>query len=209
MSFSLRFHRRLLPWLAVTALGAAGLAQTGFAASPDEKPAARQSTYRLKPMDLLKVQVFQEAELDRELRVSQEGTIGVPLLGSVNLRNRTVREAELLLADLYRQDYLVNPQINITVIEYSSRSVDVLGSVNSPGSVTIPAERELTLLNAIARSGGFSRLANRNRITLTRTFPDGQTITYTIDADKLVEGDAANRGVLRDGDVIYVPERLL
>ena len=160
-------------------------------------------------MDLIKVQVFQEPELDRELRVSQDYTIMVPLIGSVNLKDHTVRDAELLITDLYQRDYLVNPQINLTVIEYAQRTINVLGAVNVPGSVQIPPEKTLTLLDAIARSGGFSRLANRNRVSLTRTQPDGRTMNYTIDADQLVSGDVNNRTPVQDGDVIFVPERIL
>ncbi len=182
---------------------------TVLAARDDAKPASHYATYKLRPMDLIKLQVFQEPDLDRELRVSQDFTIVVPLVGSVNLKDHTVREAEVLLTDLYDRDYLVNPQINLTVIEYAQRTINVLGAVNVPGSVQIPPEKNLTLLDAIARSGGFSRLANRNRVSLTRTQPDGRTINYSIDADQLVSGDTNNRAPVQDGDVIFVPERIL
>lgn len=160
-------------------------------------------------MDLIKIQVFQEPELDRELRVSQDYTIVLPLIGVVNLKEYTVRETELLVTELYQRDYLVNPQINITVIDYSPRTINVLGSVNAPGSVLIPPEKSITLLDAIARSGGFSRLANRNKVSLTRTLPDGKTANFTINADQLVLGDTDNRSSIQDGDVIFVPERML
>jgi len=179
------------------------------AAKNDFKPESRLATYKLRPMDLIKIQVYQEAELDRELRVSQDQTIVVPLVGVVNVKDRTIRETELLITKLYERDYLVNPQINITVIEYSPRTINVLGAVNSPGSVLIPPEKNITLLDAIARSGGFSRLANRNKVSLTRTQPDGQTVNFTINADQLVSGDTSNRAPVQDGDVIFVPERLL
>jgi len=179
------------------------------AAKTDAKTASRAYSYKLRPMDLVKIQVFQEPELDRELRVSQDHTIVVPLIGVVNVRNRTVRETELLITELLQRDYLVNPQLNITVMEYSPRTVNVLGAVNSPGSVLIPPEKEISLLDVIARSGGFSRLANRNRVSLTRTQPDGQTVNSTINADQLVSGDTDNRIAVQDGDVIYVPERML
>jgi polysaccharide export outer membrane protein len=189
--------------------GAFFLLPPASAAKNEAKPGGRQATYRLRPMDLVKMQVFQEPELDRELRVSQDNTIVVPLIGSVDVKDRTVREAELLITGLYQRDYLVNPQINITVMEYAQRTINVLGAVNSPGSVPMPPEKNITLLDAIARSGGFSRLANRNKVSLTRTLPDGQTVNYTIDADQLVSGDAGNRSPIQDGDVIFVPERLL
>jgi polysaccharide export outer membrane protein len=179
------------------------------AAPNDSKPGGRLATYKLRPMDLVKVQVFQEPDLDRELRVSQDYTVVVPLIGVVDVKDRTVRETELLITGLYQRDYLVNPQINITVVEYSQRTVNVLGAVNSPGSVSIPPEKTITLLDAIARSGGFSRLANRNKVSLTRTLADGQTVNYTIDADQLVSGDKSNRAPVQDGDVVFVPERML
>ena len=201
-----------LPALAATVallLGGSLLLSPAMAAKSDGKTEGRLATYKLRPMDLIKVQVFQEAELDRELRVSQDHTIVVPLIGVVNVKDRTVRETELLITDLYGRDYLVNPQINITVTEYSQRTVNVLGAVNTPGSVLIPPEKTITLLDAIARSGGFSRLANRNKVSLTRTQADGQTVNFTINADQLVSGDANNRSPVQDGDVIFVPERIL
>lgn len=190
-------------------LGSTLLLPEATAAKSEARPASRLATYKLRPMDLVKVQVYQEPELDRELRVSQDYTIVVPLIGVVNIKDRTVRDTELLITDLYQRDYLVNPQINITVTEYSQRTINVLGSVNSPGSVLIPPEKNLTLLDAIARSGGFSLLANRNKVSLTRTLSDGQTVNYTVDADQLVSGDSSNRAPVQDGDVIFVPERML
>jgi polysaccharide biosynthesis/export protein len=184
----------------------------GGAFAADAEPSSstsHQAFYVLRPMDLVKVQVFQEPDLDRELRVSQDHTIVMPLVGVIDLRKKTVREAELMIAGLYDKDYLVNPQINITVVEYSPRTINVLGAVNNPGSVIIPPEHTFSLLDAIAKSGGFSRLANRNKLSLTRTLPDGDTRNFSIDADQLVTGDAANKWAVQDGDIIFVPERLL
>ena len=201
--------RGILRLLATASL-AIGLAlPVVHAAKTDSKSGGRAYSYKLRPMDLVKIQVFQEPELDRELRVSQDHTIVVPLIGIVNVRNRTVRETELLITELLQRDYLVNPQLNITVTEYSPRTINVLGAVNSPGSVLIPPEKEISLLDAIARSGGFSRLANRSHVSLTRPQSDGQSLNSTINADELVSGDSDNRIAVQDGDVIYVPERVL
>ena len=193
----------------VLILGSSLLWTPALAAKNDPKPEGRLATYKLRPMDLIKVQVFQETELDRELRVSQDYTIMLPLIGVVNVKDRAIHDTELLITELYQRDYLVNPQINITVVEYSQRTVNVLGAVNAPGSVVIPPEKNISLLDAIARSGGFSRLANRGKVSLTRTKPDGQTVNYIIDADQLVSGDTNNRALIQDGDVIFVPERML
>ncbi len=173
------------------------------------QPVARTSSYRLQPMDLIRVQFFQEPELDRELRVSQDSRIVLALVGPVEVRDRTVREVELLIADLFRKDYLVNPQVNVTIMEYAQRTVTVLGAVSSPGTVVIPPERTLTLLDVIARSGGFSRLANLKTVSLTRNLPDGRTVNYTINAELMMSGDKGNQWTVKDGDIISVAERLL
>jgi polysaccharide export outer membrane protein len=169
----------------------------------------KKYSYKLQPLDLLKVQVFQEPDLDRDVRVSKNHTIVLPLIGTVNLTNLTVHDAEQLITDLYGRDYLVNPQINITVTDYAQRTLNVLGAVGAPGTVLIPPERELTLVDAIARSGGFSRLANRTHVSLTRTLPSGEIQHFTVNVDKLISGNAASQWMVQDGDVIFVPESVL
>jgi polysaccharide export outer membrane protein len=133
----------------------------------------------------------------------------MPLIGPIDVRNRTVRDTEKLITELYARDYLVNPQINLLVLEYGQRTVNVFGAVNTPGSVVIPPEKEFRLLDAVGRAGGFSRLSNRSRVTLTRTHGNGQTESFIINADQLMSGDSANKWALQEGDVIVVPERML
>ncbi len=194
---------------ALLLLSAIGLAPGGSAAEIAAKPVARLASHKLQPMDLVKIQVHREPDLDREVRVSQDSTIVVPLLGLVDVTGRTVAQVQVLITELYRQEYLVNPQINLAVIEYASRTINVLGAVNSPGLFPLPPEKNLTFLDAIARSGGFSRVANRNKVVLIRTLPDGKTVNYTIDADQLTAGELNSRWPVQDGDTILVPERLL
>jgi polysaccharide export outer membrane protein len=179
------------------------------AAPDDANHDDKKFSYKLQPLDLLKVQVFQEPDLDRDVRVSKNHTIVLPLIGTVDLTNLTVHDAEQLITGLYGRDYLVNPQINITVTEYTQRTLNVLGAVGSPGSVVIPPERELTLVDAIAHSGGFSRLANRSHVSLTRTLPSGEIQHFTINVDQLIAGNAARQWLVQDGDVIFVPESVL
>jgi len=172
-------------------------------------PASPALDYMLQPSDLLSVQVFQEEDLKREVRVSQEYSITLPLIGKVDVKGKTVHQAESLIRELYDRDYLVNPQVNVVVIEYAKRSVNVIGSVNQPGAVLFPQEQGLTLLDAISRAGGFSRLADRKHVKLTRTNADGKAETYIINADDLIQGTSSNAWLLLVNDVVYVPERIL
>lgn len=181
-------------------LGAAETPSPGAGTRPD---------YVLQPLDLIKIEIFQEPDLTRELRLTQEAAIALPLIGTINLKNKTVREAEALLRVLYDRDYLVNPQINLSVLQYAKRSVDVLGAVASAGTIDIPAEQQLNLLNAVARAGGFTRLADRRKVRLTRMGEEGKSTTFEINADDILRSNTEDQWLLQPGDVIYVPERLL
>lgn len=180
-----------------------------LAAEPARSAGGRDENYRLRPMDLVRLQVFQEPDLEREFRVAQDQTITVPLVGNVKLEGRTLRDTERLLTDLYRRNFLKNPQISLTVVDYAPRTVNVLGAVNSPCAVALPPEKEFGLLDAIARAGGFSRLANRTKVILTVARAGGGRENIVINVDALVVGENQERWILADGDVVYVPERML
>ena len=164
--------------------------------------------YLLNPSDLLRVEVFQEQELFREVRVAQDGTIVLPLIGKIYVGGKSVFDAERLITELYNRDYLVNPQINVTITEYALRRVNVIGQVNKPGVVIFPPEEEMVLLEAISLAGGFNRLADKGKVTLTRTLANGKTETFSVDTRKLISGDQSTVWNLQKDDVIFVPERV-
>lgn len=168
-----------------------------------------KADYVLQPSDLIRVQIFQEDDLNREVRISQEFTVTLPLVNSVDLSGKTARQAESYIRDLYAKDFLVQPQVNLTVVEYAPRRVYVAGSVGAPGVVLFQQEQGLTLIEAISKAGSFNRLADKKRVTLKRTMPDGTSETKTINVEELMKGDSSETWPLQPGDVINVPERVL
>lgn len=197
------------------------LVVAGRAAQPDpaSKPVAGKSetakseankeNYLLQPLDLLKVQVFQEEEINKlgEVRVSQEYTINLPLIGTLDLKGKTSQQATEMIRKRYDRDYIIDPQVSVQVIEYAKRTVNVVGQVNQPGQVDFPQEQGLSLVDAISRAKGPTRLANMKKVTLKRTYPDGKTDVQTINAEDLMKTDAKETFPLQPGDVITVPER--
>ena len=178
----------------------------------DNKSAAKveaPANYVLQPSDVIKVQVFQEDDLTREVRLSQESTVSLPMIGTINLKGKTLAEAQEMIRSLYDRDFLVNPQVTVFIFEYSKRNVNVLGSVNTPGVVVFPQETGLNLVEAIARAGGFSRLADKKRVKLTRVVANGNTENFTINVDEIMQGSATESWPLIKDDVIWVPERIL
>jgi Periplasmic protein involved in polysaccharide export len=195
----LSFALGLSPVL-VSAQGSASDATTSV-------PATTTADYMLRPADILQVKVFQEEDLTREVSVSREYAISLPLIGTIDLRNRSVRQAEELIRQLYDRDYLVNPQVTVIVLKYAERAVNVIGMVNAPQAVSFPPERGLTLLEAIARAGGFNRLADRTKVSITRMDDKGVSTTFTVNAEKLLDSKSANHWPLQVDDVVFVPEK--
>jgi len=173
------------------------------------KAEANKANYLLQPLDLLKVQVFQEEEINKlgEVRVSQEYTISLPLIGTLDLKGKTAQQATEMIRKRYDRDYIINPQVTVLVVEYAKRTVNVVGQVNQPGQVDFPQEQGLTLVDAISRAKGPTRLANMKKVVLKRTNPDGTTEVQTINAEDLMKTDAKETFPLQPGDVISVPER--
>ena len=167
------------------------------------------NNYILRPSDLIQLQIFQEPDLDKQVRIEADGTIVLPLINRVMVGGLTISEAQSRIRELYDRDYLVNPQISLLVIEYHVRKVDVLGQVNQPGPVEIPHDKVLTLVEAISLAKGFNRLAKRSAVQVTRVSKDGKKEVITLNADKMMGNTESADYILRDGDSVFVPERLL
>lgn len=182
----------------------AGLSVRGEDAPHAAAPETR--TYRLSPNDIVKIKVFQEDDLTTEMRLAKDGSGTFPLLGAINLGGKTVDEAAASIRELLGKDYLVNPQVTLTVVEYSKRRFTVLGQVQKPGSYDIPSEESVTILQAIAMAGGFTRLAVKSKVTITRT--DGGKKTFAVDVKSAANDPDTKPFEILPDDTIIVTERL-
>ena len=163
--------------------------------------------YKLRPLDLVDIRVFQEDDLCMTNKVSQAGTLTFPLIGSVKVSGLRVQEAEQLITDKLKDGYIRNPQVTILVKEYAARRVSVLGEVKKPGTVEIPPEEALTLLQAVAYAGGFQNVAKTDEVIVRRII-DGKETKTKVNATRLMRADAAETDYpLEPGDIVYVPTR--
>ena len=163
-------------------------------------------SYRLSANDLIRVKVFQEDDLTTEFRLGRDGNTTFPLLGVVNLAGKTVEEAAAMIRDSLGRDYLVNPQVTLTVVEYAKRRFTVLGQVQKPGSYELPGEESVTLLQAIAMAGGFSRLAVQSKVSITRTL--GGKKSLTVDVRSAANDPGTKPFEILPDDTIMVAERV-
>ena len=161
--------------------------------------------YILKPSDVLEVNVYQEPDLQKQVRVEADGTVALALIGKVSVAGMTVAESQSLITDLYNRDYLVDPQISVLVVSFAPKFVHVLGMVGMPGKIMIEPDQDLSLIDAIAQCRGVTRLGNPKKVRIKRT--DG-TKPFDVNYDEIRRGDATDI-FLKEGDTITVPERVI
>ena len=205
---------RLLQLLAVILLSGWGFfhasaQQLDPAAAPAPRPMAvtAPGNYVLSPNDFLQIRVFQEDDLNSELRIAKDGTITFPLIGTIKVGGRTVNEAGQLIQELLQKDYLVRPQVTVNILEYSKRRFAVLGQVTKAGYYLIPNEETVNLLQAIAMAGGYTRIADPSRITVKRVTPQGQQV-IKLNAKAMARDNSAEDFLVLPDDTITVGESL-
>jgi polysaccharide export outer membrane protein len=193
--------------LAALFLGASGApAQDNVDSSTNASPALASPTYILAPNDVVQIKIYQEDDLETKARVGRDGTISFPLIGIVPIGGKTIDQASAIIRQKLDKDYLVNPQVTLIVAEYSKRRFTVLGQVDKPGSFEIPSEETVTLLEAIAMAGGYTRLADKARIKITR-MTGGRTVTVTVDTKREANDAETMSFEIHPDDTVTVPER--
>ena len=154
--------------------------------------------YVLRPNDTVSLSVYQELDLSVKVRILKSGQASFPLIGSVDIGGLSVAAAAEKIRSLYAKDYLVDPKINLTVDEYATEYISVIGAVKTPGQIPMPVSGHLDLASAMATAGGLGENADANGIQLVRA--SGATSTYSMDA---IQG-ASGRVQLSPGDRIIV-----
>lgn len=151
--------------------------------------------------DLLEIRVFQEQELSGAFRLSPEGTIDYPLCGKVPLSGKTSSEAADAITECLKRTH-VNPQVSVLVREYTSKKVFVFGEVQKPG--TFPYDENMNIIQAVTLAGGFTKLAARNSISVTRIV-NNQEKKIRVPVEDIGVGREKNF-LLQPGDIVFVPE---
>ncbi len=178
-----------------------------------------QSDYRIRPGDLLQIEVLEDPSLNRAVSVLPNGQISFPFAGTLLAGGRTIGQLQASLRNALSSNFAAPPTIFVGVQPFQDLTalgqpqlgptIDVyfVGEVNSPGMVQVSPGT--TLLQAVAVGGGVSRFAAIKRIQLRRTGADGvQRVTF-LNYKALANGAVTTDIELKDGDVILVPTRRL
>ena len=170
---------------------------------PADPAAQTHEDYLLGPEDLLEINVFELPELKTATRVLSDGTVSLPLVGVVKAAGLTKTGLESRLKELLEERFLLDPQVTISVTEYRSRQVSVIGAVTTPGIYQMLGPR--TVLQVISEAGGLTKEAGAD-IFIIRKTDSGKAERLHLDLDDLViKGNPELNLALSPGDVINVP----
>jgi Polysaccharide biosynthesis/export protein/SLBB domain len=190
-------YMRYLAWIALLLVGWQLLGCTldlgPIVVMPDEAPTERTQN-RIQPGDKIKVIVYGEENLGGVFDVDPDGTVSLPLAGTVKAAGRTRRELEKEITGKYRSEYLQNPQVTVDFAAF--RPFYVLGEAEHPGEYAYKAGT--TVLDAITTAGGPSYRASRS---LFRVKHAGEFEW------KEYAQSSATRILILPGDSIWLPER--
>lgn len=176
-----------------------------------------QDAYRVQPGDTLQIEVLEDASLNRTVLVTPDGQIAFPFAGTVRAAGRTVSQIRTNIVSGIKDSFAAEPTVFVAVAALRPDEEDDLDIINIfiMGEVNTPGLREVapgtTFLQGLSQAGGFTSFAATKRVQLRRTHTTtGEQSLTTIDYKALSEGAGLSQSiVLRDGDVILVPERRL
>lgn len=178
------------------------------------------SGYKLRTGDRISISVQGEPEATVEIQINNDGNGRPAYLTEFKLSGSSTKQIEELLTEEYRKQLIYkNPIVRIHVLKYSDRVIFLSGSVNKKGPYVFPPEVEaMNIVEVIARAGGFSDIAKKNKVYVTRTFYNEKgelrdSKTYEVNVEALSTGSlisgSSKRFWIYPGDRIEVPERLI
>jgi polysaccharide export outer membrane protein len=170
---------------------------------PPETAQKKEFRFTLGPGDKIEIDVRKNEDLKREIVVGPDGRIEYPFIGTINVKGATIRQLSLFLANKLK-DYIKNPVVTVTIQQFGSSSVHVMGEVKSPG--TYAYLEGMSVMDAIQRAGSFN--------PVTAAFWDTHLVrgrldkpeAYRVDVEEVLV--ARQKDVqLQPGDIVYVPPR--
>lgn len=175
---------------------------------PTDTPATRVPSMKLDGYvigvgDGLGINVWKEPELSKNVPVRPDGMITLPLVGEIKASGLTpVQLKEQITAELAK--VMSDPQVVVVVESVNSLSFNIMGNVFKPGYY--PLGRPITILDALALSGGFRDFAKQGKIYILRTDPDGKQEKIHFNYKQVIKGQKMSQNIMVEPrDTIVVP----
>lgn len=153
--------------------------------------------------DLLSISVWKEPDLTKQLPVRSDGKISLPLVGEIQAAGKTPMQLEHDITEKLK-GFITAPEVNVTVLQVNSRKYNMLGEIGRPGSY--PLTGTMTIMDAIAKAGGFRDFAKKTGVYVLRKGADGREIHLKFNYKDFIKGKDTNQNInLEPNDTIIVP----
>jgi polysaccharide biosynthesis/export protein len=174
------------------------------AAANEPSPAAEPATagYAIQPGDVLRVSVWKEEDLHRELLVRPDGGISFPLAGELQAAGRTVADVQAQIVTRI-EEFIPDPVVTVEVFKIDGNVIYVLGKVNRPGAYVM--QRPLDVTQALALAGGLALFAVEGGISILRRDNGAQSALPFNYGDVLNGRELDQNILLIPGDTVIVP----
>jgi len=179
---------------------------------------AIQQDYHIGAQDKLKIEVWDHPDLTREVSVSLTGSFTFPLIGEIKAAGLNTEQVQKEITRKLADGYLIKPQVTVTIMEYRSKQVNILGEVKNPG--TYPYTRQTSLIEVISMAGGLTNEAGPDAYVLrsqeadpskmdieahSKSIKDPDFAKKKIDLNDLLQSGQEIYFLLRENDTIYIP----
>jgi protein involved in polysaccharide export with SLBB domain len=166
--------------------------------------------HKLAPGDHISFEIVEDRTNAMPMLVTESSELDVPYIGRLSVADKTCKELAAEIKTMLEKDYYYKATVIIGLDELGTLAgkVYVMGPVQHPGPVQIPANENFTVTKAILDAGGFSDFANKTKVQLIRKSALG-TQTFTVNVAEVIKGNIEKDLVVEDGDMIVVPQRLV
>ena len=162
------------------------------------------NTYRLGPEDVISVNVFGQDRYSRSgITIPPSGSIALALIpGGIFVNGKTVEEVSESIRKRY-DEYIIDPQVSVSLDKASSYRYSVVGDVAQPGIRLM--NRRLTVTEALSEAGGVLQTGDRSKVVVLRRQANGNLQPITVNVSAIYKGKAPDTTYLVPGDQILVP----
>lgn len=172
-------------------------------AAPQHVANVSPDSYIIGAEDQLTINVWKEPEMSRAVPVRPDGMISLPLLGDIKAVGYTPLQLQEQITTQLKK-FISDPQVTVIVGEVHSLTFNVVGEVQKPGYY--PLTRRMTVLDAIALSGGFRDFAKTKKIYVLRTDANGKQVRLPFNYKDVIKGKNPQENIeLQPRDTLVVP----
>jgi polysaccharide export outer membrane protein len=175
----------------------------GSAPKPDAH-SATPGEYVIGVEDVIRMQVYGQPDLVAQVPVMPDGKIGLPLVNEIDAAGLTVPQLRARITERVK-DYVVDPTVELFVVEFRSKVVYIESGLNTRGS--IPLLAPITIAELIGRAGGFAEYAKKDQVTIIRHEDSTHEQRFHFNWNTYVQGkDIKQNILLQNKDMIIVSD---